>query len=612
MTLKMKLISGLTGVLMLFLCVALFNLQQVQQIKGQLEQQNQKVELKLMALELKEMVQELNIIASGLEISKKTEYIPTYNEKRKLFDQMIKRIGETADTDEKHVWRSKLILLTGEYTNTFDVAAKLIQERQLAPADLDKNMEYLYNESQRGMGDIFKYVDQFYASYSQDADTAVAVTISKLNRTVSTMIAAFIIVGLCIISTGFILLRSFMRPIQRLQEAVGRIAEGDLRYQINSPAKDELGRLSHSFDHMVLEVRHMLQQTQSIASSLSEHSERSREFSGATAAANREIIRAMQEISEGASQQADYTEQSATIISELAQEIQQMSDYTNAMLSKSHEAALHTHTGSQSMKSLATAVSRTEAVLKEVHTAMTALSESSAKIGHIVGTITDISSQTNVLALNASIEAARAGVHGKGFSVIAEEVRLLSTRTNESSKGIEQLVQSLLSQTKGLEASIAETHHSFHEQHQQMVESVEAFSHIRSSMDELSGQIDGVHQLIAHTEEQNSRLVDSVQHVAGIAQEAAAGVEEVTSSSLQQDAAIHQIAVQSDDMLELAQRLFTEISRFKIGEEGVQSSELQDETSEGSGNGKAKDKEKGNATGTSSRTELESLKAASA
>jgi methyl-accepting chemotaxis protein len=78
LTLKMKLALGFTCILVLFLCVALYNWQQVDNIKAQLGQQNDKVELKLMALELKEMVQELNIIASGLEISKKVEYIPTY------------------------------------------------------------------------------------------------------------------------------------------------------------------------------------------------------------------------------------------------------------------------------------------------------------------------------------------------------------------------------------------------------------------------------------------------------------------------------------------------------------------------------------------------------
>lgn len=81
LSLKLKLMLGFAGMLVLFLGMALYNLQQVNDIRIQLSQQNDKVELKLMALELKEMVQELNIIASGLEISKKADYIPKYNEK---------------------------------------------------------------------------------------------------------------------------------------------------------------------------------------------------------------------------------------------------------------------------------------------------------------------------------------------------------------------------------------------------------------------------------------------------------------------------------------------------------------------------------------------------
>ncbi|CAG7655921.1 hypothetical protein ACFQI7_16410 [Paenibacillus allorhizosphaerae] len=165
-TMRGKLIAALCSIVTLFLAAALFNVWQVKQIKSELERQNRKVELKLTALELKEMVQELNIIASGLEISKNLDFIPVYNEKRKLFESLVARIGATADTEEKVVWRSKLILLTGEFTSTFDVAARLIQDQQISRTDLDKNMEYLYNESQKLMEHIFTYVDSFYVSYA--------------------------------------------------------------------------------------------------------------------------------------------------------------------------------------------------------------------------------------------------------------------------------------------------------------------------------------------------------------------------------------------------------------------------------------------------------------
>ncbi|MCR8630928.1 methyl-accepting chemotaxis protein [Paenibacillus radicis (ex Xue et al. 2023)] len=566
MTLRMKLLLGFSGMLILFLAVALYNLQQVHDIKEHLNQQNDKVELKLMALELKEMVQELNIIASGLEISKKIEYIPKYNEKRKIYDGMIKRIGETATTPEQAKWRSKLISLTGDYTNTFDVAAKLIQENNLPPKDLDTNMEYLYNESQKLMGDIFINVDQFYVAYSHDAELAVASTQDLLNSTVTVMLIASVFVIFFSIAIALLLIRSFISPIKRLQQAVQSIAAGDLRFKINSSSKDELGALSSSFDQMIDQVRSMLANTQGIASYLSEHSNTFRSFSGSTAAANADILRAIKEISNGADQQASQSEQSSYIIAELEQEIIIISEFIQIVQNRSREAAFNTHAGSTSMEALKLASGTSEAILEKVYRAMEGLSSSTTQINKIVNTISDISHQTNVLAINAAIEAARAGVHGRGFSVIAEEVRHLSAQTNESSKMISSIISSLLAQTKDLESYFGDARKSFDQQNSKMGESMEAFGQIRGSMDELSVQIDHIQQQITQAKSKNGQLVESVQYVAAIAQETAAGVEEVSAAASQQDSAIHQIAAQADDILMLSQKLFEEINKFQIGD----------------------------------------------
>ena len=566
LSLKMKLIIGMSSMLALFLIAALYNLQQVDIMKARLSQQNDKVELKLMALELKEMVQELNIIASGLEISKKADYIPKYNEKRKIFDGMIKKIGDTATTSEQAKWRSKLISLTVEYTNTFDVAAKLVQENKLPSADLDKNMEYLYNESQKLMADIFENVDQFYVAYSQDATQAIADTQTLLDRTVIAMWIASILVVISGITIAYLLIGSFVKPIRKLQQAVQAMSRGDLRAKINSSSKDELGELSRSFDHMIDQVCSMLSNTQAIALSLSKHSSSFHSFSSSTAAANADIIRAIQEISSGADQQAGQTERSTYLIAEVEHEIEKIAQNSVTIQQKSREAAFNTHLGSNSMESLKHASQTSEDVLNKVFAAMDSLSGSTKQIHQIVNTITDISHQTNVLALNAAIEAARAGVHGRGFSVIAEEVRQLSSQTNESSKSISVIIRSLLEQTKELDSYLNVARQSFDQQNGKMNESMEAFQQIRASMDALSEHIDHIQEQIGAAKEMNGKLVDSVQFVAAIAQETAAGVEEVNSTSVQQDSAIQLIAAQADDILELSSKLFQEINQFQIAE----------------------------------------------
>ncbi|NOU86933.1 HAMP domain-containing protein [Paenibacillus sp. LMG 31460] len=566
MTMRLKLIASFSGVLLIFLAVALFNLNQVNQIKKHMTDQNDKVELKVLALELKNMVQEMNIIASGLEISKKPEYIAKYNAKRKPYNDFIQKIGDTASTADQKKWRSQLIQLSVDYINNFDSAAKMVQDPNLKPTDLQINLLYLYNESQELKDKIFELVDKFYVTYAEAAEQAITNSTKALNESSRVMLIAFAIVVIVTIIIAFLIISSFTRPIIILQNAVSLIAAGDLSHTINSKSNDELGKLSNSFDHMIIQVRQMLNATMQIASSLSEHSHEFHRFSQLTASANTDILKAITEISTGADEQAMKTEQSSMIIAELEAEIRDITAYTYEMKRTSEEAASGTIQGTASVRALKSSSDQSQAVLQKVDAAMMTLSDSSKQIGAIIHSITEISTQTNVLALNAAIEAARAGEHGRGFSVIADEVRQLSQQTNDSSKTIGGIIQALQKQIKELQSSLIEARESAVAQNHRVADTLGSFEGIEQSMKGIIGQIEQIHVKIEHVQSKNDRLVNSVQFVAAIAQETAAGVEEVSSTSIQQDASIRRIAEESDDILELAQQLFAEISKFQISE----------------------------------------------
>jgi methyl-accepting chemotaxis protein len=380
---------------------------------------------------------------------------------------------------------------------------------------------------------------------------------------------------------GFLIITSFTRPISILQKAVARIAAGDLTHTINSTAKDELGQLSNSFDQMIKQVRLMLGATKGIASSLSAHSHEFHRFSQLTASANTDILKAIHEISTGADEQAMKTESSSLLIAELEAEIRDISAYTTEMKRSSDEAAVGTQQGTASVQALQESTAQSQIMLQKVDAAMLTLSASSKQIGAIVRSIMDISTQTNVLALNAAIEAARAGVHGRGFSVIADEVRELSLQTNGSSKTISGIIGTLQAQIQELQLSLVDARESALTQSSHVEETFGSFSRIEQSTLVIREQIGQIHQKIAYAQSKNDHLVDSVQFVAAIAQETAAGVEEVNSTSIQQDASIRRIAEESDDILELAQQLFAEISKFQIVEVVVSGDVAIDNTAAG-------------------------------
>lgn len=563
-TLRLKCIASFAGVLAIFLIALSYNVYQVDSIKGKIEIQNGKVALKLQALQLKVLVQDVKDISSGLMISRKQEFAEKYQAKRPEFEKMIRSVADTAETPEQLQWRSQLILTSTDYLNSFDQAIQIIQNKSLDNVAIQKNTEYLYNQAQEQRDKIFTLVDNFYQSYAFQADAAVAASQSQLRRTEIAMwiaTAAVIIAGAAI---SVLLINSFTGPIQRLQTAVSQVAAGDLRNKIKSRAKDELGILSRDFDSMVDQVRAMLIQTQSVASSLFDQSTSFQEVASVTAEANTHIVKAVEEISIGAGQQAEQAERSSHLITDLQIKMNDIWTFTESMRSVSEEAGTNTKLGIESVRNLEESAAQTDQTIKKVNEAIETLAESSSQIGKIVGAITDVSAQTNVLSLNAAIEAARAGIHGKGFSVIAEEVRVLSQQANESSKNAAQIVKTLQNRIAEVENYMSDAYAVLVTQNEKVEQTFQSFDSIEQSMNQVIEQIGYICEQVNEARSKNDELIHAAQQVAAISEETAASVQEVNSSSVQQNASINQIASQANDILQFAQKLFDEINRFQV------------------------------------------------
>ncbi|MBO9608442.1 MAG: methyl-accepting chemotaxis protein [Paenibacillaceae bacterium] len=567
LTLRAKLLASFSILVVIIVSVSLFNNVQVSKIDRHLGNQNDKVSLQLMALELKVVLQDMKDTSSGLMISRDLQYKDKFEQQKKTFSDLLSRMSESAATDDQYKWRSQLLLARTEFFDTFDRAVNLIQNKSLTETDIQKNTDSLYREAQTQRDAMFALVDNFYRDYTADAEKAVAASSDKIDQTSFAMIEAAVIVLVLTILISYWLIVSFTRPIRRLRQAMAVIAAGDLRHTINAESNDELGQLSHSFDDMIEQVRRMLGSTQTIASSLAEHSMTFRQLSVTTAAANADILKAIEEISAGADHQAQRTETSAQVIVELEGDVHAVWDAAQEMQRMNRDAEQTTEAGAAAVRELNETAQLTEAMIAHVLEAMRTLSVSSSRIGGIVKTMTEISGQTHILSLNAAIEAARAGAHGRGFAVVAEEVRSLAAEAGVSSKSIAGIVVDLQRQIGELEARMEQARSGLAQQNGKVAGTLTAFSAIREAMLAGGERIERIGGLIRNAKEQNKRLMESVHFVAAVAEETAAGVEEVGSTSYQQDVSIRLVAEQADDIHRLSQQLFAEVSRFRIGDE---------------------------------------------
>lgn len=308
----------------------------------------------------------------------------------------------------------------------------------------------------------------------------------------------------------------------------------------------------------------MLVSTRHIAEGLTELSTAFELESRMTAAAGIEISRAMNEISIGSEQQAEQAEESATGINALEQDVLEISGITDQLKQLSAETTLNTSNGALTLQALSDSALQTEDRLRIMVNSLDTLAKLTREISKISNTISDVSTQTNLLAINASIEAAHAGEHGKGFAVIANEVRELSVEAKQSSNHIFLLVQTLQKQMMVVQEKLTETEVSLEEQNGKIVQTSQSFSIIEQSAEQMAAAMTSIHSNVEQARIKNQSLVQSILVVSRIAEETAAGVQEINSSTNQQEAAVQRIADQAVEVNALAQQLFTEIRRFQI------------------------------------------------
>jgi len=325
----------------------------------------------------------------------------------------------------------------------------------------------------------------------------------------------------------------------RLRAAVSgtqQIAAGDLRAALPEPSADEIGDLVRAMRDM--------------QSSLRETIALSRDGAGQVGDSATSLLEASRQVSEGASAQSQAASSIAANVEELTVSISHVSDRTSDASRVAAESGAGATAGKQSMERLVAGMREVEQVVGDAATRITGLEAQSAKISHIVAVIREIAEQTNLLALNAAIEAARAGEQGRGFAVVADEVRKLAERTATSTEEITGMVASVQAGTKeavaGIERGVQVVRRS-------SAEAVETGGTI-GRLHELSGEVAGI----------VSELDLALREQATASSEVARRVEDIALRAEQSSSATSSIVVAAQEMEGVAAQMRRQVERFKV------------------------------------------------
>ena len=373
----------------------------------------------------------------------------------------------------------------------------------------------------------------------------------------------------------FFLTRSITRPLALVTETAKRIASGDLTVErLNVRQRDEIGIMSDAFNMMVENLRTLIRQVAASSEDLSASSEELAATAEQAANATKQIAATIEQVAQGAADQSRSVQDTASVVDELKRSIHRiaqgaeqqaravqemtsvMGEMTRALATTAERAAGVSDLAKKALQTARdgeNAVRETVAGMRQIHETVSQtarniqeLGSHSEKVGEIVQVISGIADQTNLLALNAAIEAARAGEHGKGFAVVADEVRKLAERSAASAGEIAQLIGSM---QHGIGRVVA----SMNEGTAKVQVGLDLAQRAGGALDEilsaLQSTTDGVNDIARYAEENREsvkRITHLAENLAGVSEENSASAEEMAARSDQVTSAIESISAVSE------------------------------------------------------------------
>ncbi|MBP3953044.1 methyl-accepting chemotaxis protein [Bacillus sp. YZJH907-2] len=385
--------------------------------------------------------------------------------------------------------------------------------------------------------------------------------------------------GLMIVTVFFLLLgivityfvsNSISKPLVAVSKEINKLSNYDLtktedaKLQKYTKRKDEVGQITHALEQMRESFGQLINSTGDIAGQVSASSEQLTATSQQAVSAAEEVANTIDEIASGATGQAKDTEKGAAQILELGNLIEQDQKYVASLVESTDNVSVLKDEGLDSLKELIEKTSTNTKSIKEIKEIILTTNASAEKIASASQMIKSISEQTNLLALNAAIEAARAGEAGKGFAVVADEVRKLAEQSNEFTEDIVKIIQELTMKTENAVSTMDLVDENTTSQVKSLESTNTKFVGIAEAIQTMTEAMSRITDSGQDMQVKKDELISLIDNLSAIAEENAASTEEASASVEEQTASMNELATSSEELAKLAEKMQESISKFKI------------------------------------------------
>ena len=486
-----------------------------------------------------------------------SKYVEEYNQASERFGEIVQRIEPELTGDHKFLF-DKVI---DNHETTSDLFLNKISSENANEEDFIYAQIQLTSVKDSSVSLLNRLIE--------DVNNELGDSVVTVNNSMNGTITFLITVNIVSILAGLIIMlfvsRRISKQLKNIVSITTEISTGNLAVKdVNYEGKDEIGQLAKAINTLSINIRNIISKVSQASQSVTNSS------AGLTVSArevkegSEQMVTTMEELAAGAETQANSASDLSEQMQSFVDSIQLFRKEGLHIADSSKDMLAVTEDGSNLMKQSVTQMNKIDKIVTNAVDKVRGLDEQSNEISKLVEVVKDIADQTNLLALNAAIEAARAGEHGKGFAVVADEVRKLAEQVTDSVTEITNIVHNIQQETNVVVSTLNDGYTEVQEGISQIEKTGKSFNTINHSISgmvtSISGVVDKLNEITETSEEMNNLIED----IAAVSEEAAAGVEQSSASTQETSASMDEILRNAEELSQLAEQLNQEIAVFKL------------------------------------------------
>jgi len=443
--------------------------------------------------------------------------------------------------------------------------------------ELEKAMEEAFNgniaSTDEPVTDMYGTFISTYAPIKNSSGEVIA--IAGIDKDVedflyirSTIFKATIIVSVIFLILAALVSMVFSRNItlavEDIKDHLIKMSQGDLTVSLNINTRDEMQTIAESINHVRMNTVDTLKRLKQAYQSIMERIDSLSTMSEEMAASSEEVASRIEEVNVGINAQSNEMTKMNDIINHFGVKINEAVKAIEEVNTKIVGINSKAQNSNKDLILLEDAIKGINASFSDVRKEIKGLGDYLSQIGEITGIINNIAEQTNLLALNAAIEAARAGEAGRGFAVVADEIRKLSEQSKNSALSISSLLDNVITSSNLVRKTSKKMDNQLSEQIGVISNSINSFKAIINDVEEIIPRINAVSNNMNDIDHEKANIIESVEATVAVAQEVSVALKQISMSSEELSAASEEVASSTLHLSQLSNNIMETIDQFKI------------------------------------------------